>query len=193
MSLVKAFFLTTVAFAASQAVAQTVADGAPKDASTESAADKNGLETVVVSAQRRNEVIQKAPLSITAISAKDMEIKQIRRLDDMKFEVPNLVIEQNTGTSSGAKIFMRGVGTDESLFTADPSVAIYIDDMYIARQTALCLTCLIWRELKSCVDHRVHFMVETQPAVRCAMSPRNPLVSRSWRLKAVWATLGALM
>ena len=135
MSLVKAFFLTTVAFVASQAVAQTVADGAPKDASIESAADKNGLETVVISAQRRNESIQKAPLSITAVTAKDMEIKQIRRLDDMKFEVPNLVIEQNTGTSSGAKIFMRGVGTDESLFTADPSVAIYIDDMYIARQT----------------------------------------------------------
>ena len=30
---------------------------------------------------------------------------------------------------------MRGVGTDESLFTADPSVAIYIDDVYIPRQT----------------------------------------------------------
>ncbi len=92
-------------------------------------------EVVTISAQRRLEEIQKAPLAITAISSRELELRQIRRLEDLKIDVPNVVIEANTGTSSAAKIFMRGVGTDESLFTADPSVAIYIDDMYIARQT----------------------------------------------------------
>ena len=98
-------------------------------------ADDINQSVVTISAQRRVEELQKTPLALTAISSKELEIKQIRRLDDLKVEVPNVIIEQNTSTSSGAKIFMRGVGTDESLFTADPSVAIYIDDMYIARQT----------------------------------------------------------
>ena len=102
-------------------------------ASAQSASD---AETVItISAQRRNEELQKTPLSITVVNSIDMGQKQIRRLEDLKLEVPNVVIEANTGTSSAAKIFMRGVGTDESLFTADPSVAIYIDDTYIARQT----------------------------------------------------------
>ena len=90
---------------------------------------------ITVTAQRRVEEIQKAPIAITAISSRDLDLKQIRRLEDLKVEVPNMIIEANTGTSSAAKIFMRGVGTDESMFTADPSVAIYVDDMYIARQT----------------------------------------------------------
>ncbi len=114
-----------LAFSAAPAHAQT----------TPATAADNNESVVTVSAQRRNEEIQKAPLAITAISSKEMDLKQIRRLDDLKLEVPNIVIEQNTGTSTGAKIFMRGVGTDESLFTADPSVAIYIDDTYVARQT----------------------------------------------------------
>ena len=104
-------------------------------AATANAANANEETVVTISAQRRLEEIQKVPMSITALSSKEMQTLQIRRLDDLKLVVPNVVIEQNTGTSSGAKIFMRGVGTDESLFTADPSVAIYIDDMYVARQT----------------------------------------------------------
>lgn len=97
------------------------------------------LENIVVTAQRREEELQKVPVAITTLSAKDLEQKQIRRLDDMKFEVPNMVIEPATGTSSAAKIFMRGVGTDESLFSADPSVAIYIDDVYMPRMTGALL------------------------------------------------------
>ncbi len=117
----------------SPGIAQTAAPAAaPK---TDVKADDGKLETITVTAQRRDEELQKVPISITTLSAKELEQKQVRRLDDIKFEVPNIVIEPNTGTSSGAKVFMRGVGTDESLFTADPSVAIYIDDIYIPRQT----------------------------------------------------------
>lgn len=120
--------LAVAAMASPWSYAQTAAK-------VDAATDANKLETVVVSAQRRDEEMQKVPISITTISAKEIEQKQVRRLDDIKFEVPNVVVEPNTGTSSGAKVFMRGVGTDESLFSADPSVAIYIDDVYIPRQT----------------------------------------------------------
>ncbi len=99
------------------------------------AAEEAAGGVVMITAQRRSEQLQKVPVAVTALSASEMESKQIRRMDDLKYEVPNIVIEQNTVTSSGAKIFMRGVGTDDSLFTTDPSVAIYIDDMYVARQT----------------------------------------------------------
>ena len=97
--------------------------------------DASGAEVITITAQRRLEELQKTPLSVTALTAGQLEAKQIRRLDDMRMEVPNVIIEATTGTSTAAKIFMRGVGTDESMFTADPSVGIYIDDVYIARLT----------------------------------------------------------
>ena len=124
---VAAALLPAAALAAPTPGPAPEADPAPQDAQT--------LEAVTVTAQRREEQLQKTPISITALSAQDLERRQVTRLDDLKFEVPNLIIEPNTGTTTGAKIFLRGVGADESLFTADPAVAIYIDDVYIPRQT----------------------------------------------------------
>lgn len=92
------------------------------------------LDNVSVTAQRREEQLQKTPLSMSVISGPDLDRMQVSRVDDVKFTTPNIIIEQNTGTSSGAKIIMRGVGADESMFTNDPAVALYVDDVYIARQ-----------------------------------------------------------
>ncbi|NJR44179.1 TonB-dependent receptor plug domain-containing protein [bacterium] len=88
-----------------------------------------------MTAQRFEQSLQDTPLAVTAVTEEEFSKYQVERLDDLVNFVPNIVIEQNTGTSSGAKIFLRGVGQDESLFTADPAVAIYIDDVYIPRQT----------------------------------------------------------
>jgi len=92
------------------------------------------LDQVSVTAQRREAQMQKTPLSMSVISGPELDRMQVKRVDDIKFAAPNIIIEQNTGTSSGAKIFMRGVGADESMFTNDPAVALYIDDVYIPRQ-----------------------------------------------------------
>jgi iron complex outermembrane receptor protein len=43
-------------------------------------------------------------------------------------------MEKNNGTSSGARMTLRGVGEDGIIFTTDPPVGIYIDDVYIPRQ-----------------------------------------------------------
>ena len=119
---------------AQQAAVPAAAAAAASAAASAQVPEVNVLNTVVTT-QRRSEQMQKVPVSVTALSSTDLELKQVRRMDDLKYEVPNIIIEQATGTSSGAKIFMRGVGTDETIFTADPSVAIYIDDTYIARNT----------------------------------------------------------
>ncbi|MGD9599104.1 MAG: TonB-dependent receptor [Steroidobacteraceae bacterium] len=94
-----------------------------------------GLQEVTVTAQRREEAEQSVPLAITALSADMLERQQIRSIQQLDQIVPNIVMNQNTGTSSASKIFLRGVGEDESFFTADTPVGIYVDDVYIARQT----------------------------------------------------------
>jgi iron complex outermembrane recepter protein len=98
-------------------------------------ADSSTLDEITVTAQRFEQSLQKTPVAVTALTEEEFSKFQVERLDDLVKAVPNIIIEQNTGTSSGAKIFLRGVGQDESLFTADPAVAIYVDDIYIPRQT----------------------------------------------------------
>lgn len=97
--------------------------------------EKATIEHIEVTAQRRVQNLQKTPVSITAIGEDQLSSKQINRLDDLAYEVPNLIIAPNTGTSSGAKIFMRGVGEDNSTFTNDPAIGVYVDGVFFARQT----------------------------------------------------------
>ena len=93
------------------------------------------LESVTVTAQRVEESLQQVPIAITAISSRDVEIKGIQNLQQMAYEVPNLYLDKNTGTSSGSRAALRGIGEDESFFTSDTPVGIYVDDIYIPRQT----------------------------------------------------------
>lgn len=92
------------------------------------------LDAVTVTAQRREEQSQKTPMTLTVISGEQLDRMQVTRVDDLRTVTPNIIVEQNTGTSSGAKIIMRGVGADESMFTNDPAIAMYVDDVYIPRQ-----------------------------------------------------------
>ncbi|GMU68848.1 MAG: hypothetical protein AMXMBFR37_11800 [Steroidobacteraceae bacterium] len=109
--------------------------GAMAQSETQDSRVIQGLEEVTVTAQRREESGQAVPLAITALSSEMLERQQIRNISQLDQIVPNIVMNPNTGTSSASKIFLRGVGEDESFFTADTPVGIYIDDVYIARQT----------------------------------------------------------
>lgn len=91
------------------------------------------LEEIVVTAQRRSESLQEVPVSVTAISSDMLEAKQVTNVRDLQFQVPNLNIATNTGTASAARIFLRGIGEDESRGAVDQAVGIYVDDVFIGR------------------------------------------------------------
>jgi iron complex outermembrane receptor protein len=91
------------------------------------------LEDVTVTAQRRAERLQETPVAISAFDEESLRFRQIERMDDLARATPNVTIEPTPSATNGAKVFIRGIGTDESLFTADPAVAIYIDDVYVPR------------------------------------------------------------
>lgn len=91
------------------------------------------LKSVTVTAQRRQELVQKIPMSITTISGVQLQRLQVRTIEDVKFATPNIVIEPLAATPGGLKVFLRGVGQEDSMFTADPAVALYINDVYIPR------------------------------------------------------------
>ena len=47
--------------------------------------------------------------------------------------MPNLTIGANTGTASGSRLFLRGIGEDESRGAVDQAVGVYIDGVFVGR------------------------------------------------------------
>lgn len=95
--------------------------------------DDGAIDKIVVTARKKEESLQEAPLSISALTADDIEGLGIQETDDIMALAPNLYITQTPGSSANIGVSIRGVGGAEPLLTRDTGVAIYVDDAYIAR------------------------------------------------------------
>ena len=94
---------------------------------------KERMETVTVSARRRDERLQDVPLAVTAFSARALERANIQSLADLQERVPNLTVYASRGTNTTLTAFIRGVGQADPVWGVDPGVGIYFDDVYMAR------------------------------------------------------------
>ena len=109
---------------APQSVAQTEAP----------APDQGGVEDIVVTAQRRSENQQNVPISVTTITAQESVRTGITGTESLSLAVPGLQFSRSTG--NGAVPFLRGVGSTQSSVGFEPSVAVYVDDVYIGSVSA---------------------------------------------------------
>ncbi len=100
------------------------------------------LEEVKVTARRREESLQDAPIAVSAFTGDNLSYRGITRLDQIAKFVPNLTLQNNPsfgGASNSAAMYLRGVGQKEFLPTSEPGVGLYVDDVYIARSVGAIL------------------------------------------------------
>ena len=100
------------------------------------------IEEVVVTARRREEGLQDAPIAISAYTGDSLDYRGITTLDEISRFVPSLTLENNPsfgGASNSAAIYLRGVGQKEFLPTTEPGVGLYVDGVYIARSVGAIL------------------------------------------------------
>jgi iron complex outermembrane recepter protein len=108
-------------------------------ASHDAAAQENtasggeGLEEVVVTAQRREENLQRVPISVTAFSAAELDTKVVQNSTELLTMVPNVVAFNNGNQLDQANYYFRGVGTADGLQTFDSPVVTYVDDVPLGR------------------------------------------------------------
>lgn len=94
------------------------------------------LEEVVVTARKREESLQDAPISITAFTGEGLERRNITALADVSKMTPNLVFNASaplSGSSATSSVFIRGIGQNDYTLVTEPGVGIYVDGVYIAR------------------------------------------------------------
>ncbi|MFT3907513.1 MAG: TonB-dependent receptor [Steroidobacteraceae bacterium] len=87
--------------------------------------DSATLEEIVVTAERRDENIQKMSLSITALSGSDLAAEGKNRIEDALAVIPAVRIQDSSLT--GGTPFIRGVGP---ALGTDPSAAVSVDGIY---------------------------------------------------------------
>ena len=100
----------------------------PLVAGAQAPAEKDeGLEEVIVTAQKREERAQEVPIAISAYSAAALEKLDIRNSNDLARFTPNLTWSPAGG--AGSNIGMRGV-TDVNFTTSQVgSVGIIVDEV----------------------------------------------------------------
>jgi iron complex outermembrane receptor protein len=97
------------------------------------------VESITVTARRREESLQDVPISVTAISGDkllDVGAEDITYLNQV---VPNTTIEVSRGTNSTLSAFIRGIGQQDPVAGFEQGVGIYIDDVYLNRPQAAVL------------------------------------------------------
>lgn len=100
------------------------------------------IEEVVVTARRREEGLQEAPLAVSAFTSETLDYRGVTRLDEIARFVPGLTLENNPsfgGASNSAAIYLRGIGQKEFLPTTEPGVGLYVDGVYVARSVGAIL------------------------------------------------------
>ena len=97
------------------------------------ATDARKLDTVLVTANKREESLQDYAGSLTAISSEALDGAGVVNMQDIKDLVPNLYLEEDLGGATTPKIFVRGIGIDNPDVSFDSPVGVYVDGVYMAR------------------------------------------------------------
>jgi len=134
------FTSRAVLLAGCAGLATIATPAAAQDApNTETQAQENDDNRIVVTARRREETIIDVPLSVTAISGESLTEQGIQDLTQVGQQVPNITLEVSRGTNTTLTAFIRGVGQQDPVAGFEAGVGLYIDDVYLNRPQAAVL------------------------------------------------------
>jgi iron complex outermembrane receptor protein len=105
---------------------------APTSAHADAAPDaavSTKLEEIVVTAQKKSENLQSAPISATVLSSQTLRDEGINGIQELQNMAPGLSIQPPV--TSETFINIRGVGIQQTNPTSSNGVAFYVDGMYV--------------------------------------------------------------
>jgi len=131
----------------SASVLAVVCSGAAQAQTASTSSSNGGVETVVVTAERRVENLMTAPITATVISGGDLQNRGVTNVLDLQFVAPNVTVndlgqgvdfdirgigkgEHNTQTPVGVVTYRDGASTFPGYLTAEPYYDIKSVEVY---------------------------------------------------------------
>src|SRR5690606_31990254 len=90
---------------------------------------------IVVTATKRQQTLQDIPVAVSVTTAETIERAQIRDLKDLSSVVPSLRVGERQ-TSANTNFFIRGFGNGANNAGIEPSVGVFVDNVYRSRTAA---------------------------------------------------------
>jgi iron complex outermembrane receptor protein len=96
----------------------------------------DGLQEIIVTAERRPENLQSTPISITALTGAALQSRGVVDVSGVGDFTPNMTTTSGasgSGGNSNLQLYIRGVGQFDFLASTDPGVGVYVDGVYYSR------------------------------------------------------------
>lgn len=93
------------------------------------------IERISVTAEKRLSSLQETPIAITAFNEESLENLGIKDISDVGSLAPNTAVVVPIGSPFNVGVNIRGLGTNEPSLGVDPKVGIYLDGVYLARNS----------------------------------------------------------
>jgi iron complex outermembrane receptor protein len=93
-------------------------------------AQQSALEEVVVTATRREERLQDVAMSAAVYSSEDLQELRVLQPMDLAEQTPGLLAKYGPNGLATVGFYVRGVGINDFTGTVDPSVGIYVDEVF---------------------------------------------------------------
>jgi len=98
-------------------------------------ANPEGLAEIVVTAQRREQNLQKTPVAVSALGEDLIKASRISDIGAITTHIPGFVLNYVSG--SQVQIALRGAGSQVDGPFADQAVAVFVDDVFVGDESSL--------------------------------------------------------
>lgn len=104
-------------------------------AGSQTAANDEFIEEIIVTSRRRDESVQDVPLSVTAFGEAQITRLRPESLRDIDGLAPNLYISTNAAGPGASALYIRGVGYADIEKTQSPQVGVIVDGVQLGSST----------------------------------------------------------
>lgn len=109
-------------------VALMIATSAMAQQQSQQRQRQQGIETVVVTAEKRSESAQNVPAALTVLSSDDLKNQNITKVNGLQYATPSLEVVPAFG-SGPPQFRLRGVGFDDYASNNASTVGVYVDQV----------------------------------------------------------------
>ena len=93
---------------------------------------EDGLDVIIVTAQKREQSVQDVPIAVTALNADALEANRVTNVGDLSGLAPGVTVRPSAGGSSVPTFTIRGAVSFGVVPGSDKQISTYLDGVYIS-------------------------------------------------------------
>ena len=97
---------------------------------------QNGVQDIIVTAQKRSENLQKVPIAVTAVSGATLSSQHITDVQGLANAIPNVQINSFSNSPDSAVFTIRGIGVNDADPYVGTTVSVVVDGVVVGVNTA---------------------------------------------------------